>query len=93
VYNLRSPARDELLRHLAAAGVSCGIHYPTPIHLQPAYAHLGLPASSFPAAERFCAESLSLPLHPCLGSAELSYIAEAVHTWARAIGCVQARVA
>lgn len=54
--------RDALQRHLEVAGIGSNIHYPRPIHLQPAYRELGLPAGTFPIAERLAVEVLSLPL-------------------------------
>ena len=50
------------------AGIATGIHYPTPVHLQPAYAALGQGRGSFPVAESFAAATLSLPLYPELTS-------------------------
>ena len=56
--------RDTVRQRLAEAGVESGIHYPVPLHLQPAYAHLGYRAGDFPVAERLAAEILSLPMFP-----------------------------
>jgi dTDP-4-amino-4,6-dideoxygalactose transaminase len=56
--------RDTVRERLAAAGVESGIHYPVPLHLQPAYAHLGHRPGDFPVAERLAAEILSLPMFP-----------------------------
>src|SRR5262249_55172234 len=63
VYPVFSPHRDQLQRHLLALDVQTGIHYPLPVHLQRAYAHLGYQAGDFPHAERAAAEELSLPLY------------------------------
>ena len=54
--------RDRLQRQLAERGVATGVHYPTPIHLQPAYAHLGYKRGDFPVAEDVMARCLSLPM-------------------------------
>jgi dTDP-3-amino-3,4,6-trideoxy-alpha-D-glucose transaminase len=78
VYHLfvvRSAARDALRDHLDACGVASAIHYPTPIHLQPAYAELGLGRGSLPVAERLASENCSLPLFPAI---EDRHIAETV---------------
>ncbi|MDQ4096646.1 MAG: DegT/DnrJ/EryC1/StrS family aminotransferase [Actinomycetota bacterium] len=64
LYVVRVPARDEVLRRLRASGIEAAIHYPTPIHLQPAYSSLGYRAGDFPAAEEAARQILSLPLHP-----------------------------
>ena len=55
--------------------MGAGIHYPTPIHLTPAYAHLGLRAGSFPIAEQAASEILSLPLYPHLTFDQQEYVA------------------
>jgi dTDP-3-amino-3,4,6-trideoxy-alpha-D-glucose transaminase len=78
VYHLfvvRSAHRDALRDHLDACGVASAIHYPTPIHLQPAYAELGLGPGSLPVAERLASENCSLPLFPAI---EDWHIAETV---------------
>jgi dTDP-4-amino-4,6-dideoxygalactose transaminase len=56
------PERDRLRRELEARGVQTGLHYPIPLHLQKAYAHLGHRAGDFPVAERVGRECLTLPL-------------------------------
>jgi dTDP-4-amino-4,6-dideoxygalactose transaminase len=64
VYAIRVRHRDALRKKLAAKGIQTGIHYPTPVHLQPAYSDLGYGPGSFPVAESFSAETLSLPIYP-----------------------------
>ena len=56
------------------------MHYPTPIHLQPAYAHLGHGAGSFREAERNAARVLSLPMFPELTDAQVDRVVEALLT-------------
>jgi dTDP-4-amino-4,6-dideoxygalactose transaminase len=62
LYTVRVPHRDEVLKHLHAAGIGAGIHYPAPIHLTAAFAGLGYAEGSFPVAERNARDLLSLPL-------------------------------
>ena len=64
VYVVRHADRDYLQQTLAEAGIDTGLHYPVPVHLQPAYAHLGYHAGDFPVAEQVARECLSLPLFP-----------------------------
>ncbi|MDQ6700183.1 MAG: DegT/DnrJ/EryC1/StrS family aminotransferase, partial [Acidobacteriota bacterium] len=78
IYAVRVQERDELLRALEAAGVSCGVHYPIPVHLQPAYQHLGYGPGSFPVSEQTSAEFLSLPMFPELTGEQLNYVTDAV---------------
>lgn len=73
--------RDELRRHLAAAGVGCDVHYPLPAHLQPAYAGLGYRPGDLPHTEAAAARLLSLPLFPELTRAEVEYVAGAVRAF------------
>ncbi|MFJ8044448.1 DegT/DnrJ/EryC1/StrS family aminotransferase [Kitasatospora sp. NPDC096147] len=68
--------RDEVLAALNAAGIGAGVHYPVPVHLQPAFADLGHGEGSFPVAERAARELLSLPLHPHLTEDQQTYVAE-----------------
>ena len=63
LYVIRAGDRDGLRAHLGKARISTGIHYPIPIHLQPAYADLGYGRGSFPVAEAAAAEMLSLPMY------------------------------
>jgi dTDP-4-amino-4,6-dideoxygalactose transaminase len=58
------PERDRLRQDLERRGIATGLHYPIPLHLQKAYAHLGYAEGAFPVAERIGRECLSLPLFP-----------------------------
>jgi dTDP-4-amino-4,6-dideoxygalactose transaminase len=64
LYVVRVADRDRVLAELTAAGIGAGIHYPTPLHLTGAFAHLGYGPGAFPVAERTAGELLSLPLFP-----------------------------
>jgi len=64
LYVVQVPDRDAVLRRLNAAGVGAGIHYPTPVHLQPAFAGLGHRPGDFPVTEAAAQRILSLPLYP-----------------------------
>ncbi|HAV60746.1 MAG TPA: erythromycin biosynthesis sensory transduction protein eryC1 [Verrucomicrobiales bacterium] len=78
IYAIRVAGRDLVLNAMAEAGVSCGIHYPVPVHRMKAYEHLGVPAGSLPVSET-CAEGfLSLPMFPELTQPQLVRVAEAL---------------
>ena len=66
LYVVPTPDRDGLMAHLKTAGIGTGIHYPIPLHLQKAYAHLGYAPGDFPVAEKTAAEIVSLPMFPQL---------------------------
>jgi dTDP-4-amino-4,6-dideoxygalactose transaminase len=66
LYVIRAADRDDLLAHLADAGIGAAIHYPIPLHLQNAYASLNYRRGDFPVAEKCCSEILSLPMYPQL---------------------------
>lgn len=72
LYPVRVGRRDEVMEQMAAAGVACGIHYPVPVHLTAAYRGLGLGPGSFPVAERYANELLSLPMFPELKPEEIA---------------------
>jgi dTDP-4-amino-4,6-dideoxygalactose transaminase len=74
VYAIRVADRDRVREDLQRAGVATNIHYPRPVHLQPAYAGLGYRRGQFPASEAFAAETLSLPLYPELESAQAAAV-------------------
>src|SRR5512132_455670 len=64
LYVVRTRRRDELLAACRAAAVGAGVHYPIPLHLQPAWRHLGYARGDLPVTEAWAAECLSLPLYP-----------------------------
>lgn len=70
--------RDEVLEALREHGVLAGIHYPMPIHLQPAYAGRTAPAGTLPATERVARHELSLPMYPELSEADAHRVCDAV---------------
>jgi dTDP-4-amino-4,6-dideoxygalactose transaminase len=78
LFVVRHPRRDELARRLREAGVGSVIHYPTPPHLQPAYASLGLTRGRFPIAERLHEQVLSLPIGPHLDDDQVDAVIRAV---------------
>jgi dTDP-4-amino-4,6-dideoxygalactose transaminase len=77
-YTIRTPLRDKLKDYLKERGVPTSIHYPLPIHRQPAFAYLKHAPGSFREAERAAKEVLSLPLHPFLKKKEINKIIESV---------------
>ncbi len=76
LYVLRVRNRDRLLKALADKGVNCAIHYPVPLHLQDAYASLGIGRGSFPVAERCSEEIISLPMFPELTPADIRVVVD-----------------
>jgi dTDP-4-amino-4,6-dideoxygalactose transaminase len=70
--------RTSVIAQLAARGIDTAVHYPKPIHLQPAYSSLGYPAGTFPNAERACERVLSLPLFPSMTAEQVNYVGESV---------------
>jgi len=68
IYVVRCQARDELQKHLIAHGVDAKVHYPIPMHLQPAAQEFGYCHGDFPVCERVVGEVLSLPVHEFLTS-------------------------
>jgi dTDP-4-amino-4,6-dideoxygalactose transaminase len=78
LYVVRVANRDEVLNRLQQAGIGAGIHYPVPIHLQGAFAHLGHGVGDFPNAEAAAREILTLPLYPGITSAQQEKVVEAL---------------
>jgi dTDP-4-amino-4,6-dideoxygalactose transaminase len=83
LYTIRAENRDELQRGLAAANIQTAIHYPTPIHLMPAYSDVRYKLGDLPVAEACALTVLSLPLYPQLNGAHLAEVAAAVARLAR----------
>lgn len=76
LYVIRTPKRDHVLKRLRAAGVGAGIHYPVPLHLEPALSHLGYKKGDFPVAEKLAGELLSLPIYPGITPAQQEYVVD-----------------
>jgi len=86
LYVIRTAVRDALAAHLRARGIGTGVHYPVPVHRQPAYAHLGCGPGSLPATEAAAAEVLSLPMYPDLLPTAVDTIAAAIRDYYGATG-------
>jgi dTDP-4-amino-4,6-dideoxygalactose transaminase len=78
LFVIRSARRDAVRNALLQADIECGIHYPVPLHLQPALAYLGYRAGDFPASEALADTTLSLPMHPHLDGQEILRTVETV---------------
>ena len=78
VYVIKTKNRDDLKKHLEAAGISSGVHYPIPLHLQPAFSYLGHKEGDFPVAERISKEILSIPMYAELGEELQSKVIEEI---------------
>ena len=78
---IRASARDPLRRYLDDVGVQTGIHYPVPVHLQPAYALRPHGPGGLPVTERLRGEILSLPMHPYLSEEEVEEVCGALESW------------
>ncbi len=76
LYVIRHPERDRLQEGLVRRGVGVGLHYPKPIHLHPAFAHLGYGPGAFPEAEAWAAECLSLPMCPELEDGQVEAVVD-----------------
>jgi len=83
LYVIRVPRRDHVLRCLHDEGINAGIHYPVPVHLQPAFRHLGYGPGDFPVAEAAAGQLLSLPLYPQITEEQQARVADAIR---RALG-------
>ena len=78
LYVVRSQHRDRLAGFLKEKGIATAIHYPTPIHLQEAYANLGLGEGSFSECEKAAKEILSLPMFAELTEEEVAYVSDSI---------------
>jgi dTDP-4-amino-4,6-dideoxygalactose transaminase len=70
--------RCSVISKLADKGVETSIHYPKPVHLQPAYSSLGDPVGTYPLAERACDRVLSLPIFPSMIAEQVSHVVNSV---------------
>ncbi|MFW6116198.1 MAG: DegT/DnrJ/EryC1/StrS family aminotransferase [bacterium] len=78
LYVIRTPKRDELRAHLKRKEIGAGVHYPVPLHRQPAYLDQGYQDLRLPVTEQLANEVLSLPMYPELTESHVMYVVEAV---------------
>lgn len=78
LYVIRVPRRDAMLAHLKSKGIDAGIHYPLPVHRQPAYLKQGYGDVSLPVTEQVANEVISLPMYPELTREQIDYVAHSV---------------
>lgn len=78
IYCIQAERRDQLVQHLINCGVDAKIHYPIPMHLQPAAKEFGYKKGDFPKAESICNHVFSLPVHEFLTTVELDKMTEAI---------------
>ncbi len=82
LYVIRVQDRDGLRAYLHGQGIATGIHYPIPIHLQPAYRDLGYERGDFPVTEEYAGQVLSLPMYAELTPGSIEYVAQAIRDFA-----------
>jgi len=78
IFAVKTADRDNLLNKLKNEGIGAGIHYPIPLHLQPAYRYLGYKSGDFSTTEKCAREIISLPMYPELDEVKIKKVAEAV---------------
>jgi UDP-2-acetamido-2-deoxy-ribo-hexuluronate aminotransferase len=88
-YTIEVDEREQFQEEMRLLGIPTTVHYPEPLHLQPAFAYLGLREGDFPVAEAAAKRVVSLPMHPYLTEAELTSVARHV---AHSVSSTKARV-
>ncbi len=83
LYVVRSERRDELRKYLEENHVETGLHYPVPLHRQPALARYGFSESGYPESDRLASQCLSLPIFPGMTEAETAQVIDAVRGFYR----------
>jgi dTDP-4-amino-4,6-dideoxygalactose transaminase len=78
VFAVRIQQRDSVAAQLRQRGIETGIHYPLPVHLQPAYRDLGYGKGRFPVSEQMARETLSLPIYPEMSDGQVEYVAQSL---------------
>lgn len=74
LYVVQVASRDRFQSFLKEAGIATGVHYPLPLHMQPAYSHLGIPKGTFPVSERLAEGIVSLPMFAELTREQADYV-------------------
>jgi dTDP-4-amino-4,6-dideoxygalactose transaminase len=85
LYVVRSPRRDELQTYLKSRGIGALVHYPVPVHLQPAYHNRLRGSDNLPETERAAREVLSLPMYPELAQEQLQTVVSEIRTFLRSV--------
>lgn len=78
LYVIQTAHRDKLQTYLADQGISTGMHYPLPLHLQNCFKHLGYKKGDFPITERLADQCLSLPMFPEMTEDQITYVSEKI---------------
>jgi dTDP-4-amino-4,6-dideoxygalactose transaminase len=78
LYIIRTKRRDDLQKYLSENGISTGLHYPIPLHLQKAYAGKGFKEGDFPVTEKVASEILSLPMFPQLTEQQILHVTDKI---------------
>jgi dTDP-4-amino-4,6-dideoxygalactose transaminase len=81
LYVVRLENREGLQQYMQEAGVATGLHYPVPLHLQPAYQELGYKRGDFPITEAYAETILSLPIFPELDDEKVTYVVELIRSF------------
>jgi dTDP-4-amino-4,6-dideoxygalactose transaminase len=82
LFVVTTPDRAALMQYLESKGISAGLHYPVPCHLQKAYAHLGYKEGDFPNSEYLAGHCVSLPMFAEMTKEEVDYVIDAVNNYA-----------
>lgn len=77
-YSIRVPGREKVSKALNERGIPTAVHYPIPLHIQPAFTYLGLKEGDFPVSERVSKEIMSLPMSPYLKEADQNLVIESL---------------
>ena len=86
IYPVLVENRDAVLKQLHDDGIGAGVHYPVPLHEQPAYAHLNIAPEALPVSHRVGRTELSLPIYPELNFEQAEYVAECLKKAVKATG-------
>ena len=78
LYPLLVESRKNFMDHLKQKGISTGIHYPIPLHLQQAFSYLGHKEGDFPVSEKICFNEVSLPIYPYMNHEDVHYVCDVI---------------
>jgi dTDP-4-amino-4,6-dideoxygalactose transaminase len=81
LYVIQHPERDRLLSYLRDQGVQAGLHYPTPVHLQPCYENLGMPVGSLPITEEIASRVISLPMFAEITDEQIEHVCDSIKSF------------